>query len=441
MKELSSRPRSRHINLTSHHDPLASFSDHEDSGPVEMPADTRSRPGHQVRPHEVLEYISVGGNRSFEAQDTAHDWSMGHAVTWEDVEEAPLYHAHRYEPRQPRTVQIVATVAVCGLLGYSLYLDRPDVGAIRSWLTGRNVIELPAIDAPPPASRLGDEPGRVAAAPLDPVPVPEAEPAAPAAVAATGAAEETAPSSRLELVVGDAGVSIMSGRARKDDPLAREIKPQDPSPAPKRSPETSPLAKPSQETSPAVKPSQATSPAAKPSPAALTQALNAASLAPEAKGGTTDAAASPTRGDDAPVRRVLTRFQVAYNALDVEGTRQVWPTVDTTALGHVFQSLASQHLELTGCQVSMAGDRAQATCSGQARMVPKDQTITEALLRAGVEVLTSCEQGVCGTCITRVLEGIPDHRDLYFTPEEQAKNDQFTPCCSRSKSPLLVLDL
>ncbi len=46
-----------------------------------------------------------------------------------------------------------------------------------------------------------------------------------------------------------------------------------------------------------------------------------------------------------------------------------------------------------------------------------------------------------GTCVTRVLEGIPDHRDMYFTPQEQAANDQFTPCCSRARTPLLVLDL
>jgi vanillate O-demethylase ferredoxin subunit len=48
---------------------------------------------------------------------------------------------------------------------------------------------------------------------------------------------------------------------------------------------------------------------------------------------------------------------------------------------------------------------------------------------------------VCGTCLTRVLEGVPDHKDQYLTPEEQAANDQFTPCCSRARSALLVLDL
>jgi vanillate O-demethylase ferredoxin subunit len=79
--------------------------------------------------------------------------------------------------------------------------------------------------------------------------------------------------------------------------------------------------------------------------------------------------------------------------------------------------------------------------TGQVIAVAADQTVVKALAAAGVEVLTSCEQGVCGTCITRVLEGECDHRDMYFTDEEKAKNDQFTPCCSRAKSPVLVLDL
>ncbi|MEO8856228.1 MAG: PDR/VanB family oxidoreductase [Burkholderiaceae bacterium] len=79
--------------------------------------------------------------------------------------------------------------------------------------------------------------------------------------------------------------------------------------------------------------------------------------------------------------------------------------------------------------------------SGKIVTIPKDVTITDALADAGVYIPTSCEQGVCGTCMTRVLEGTPDHRDLFLMPDEQEKNDQFTPCCSRSKSPLLVLDL
>lgn len=79
--------------------------------------------------------------------------------------------------------------------------------------------------------------------------------------------------------------------------------------------------------------------------------------------------------------------------------------------------------------------------SGQVVRVPAEQTVVQALAAQGIEILTSCEQGVCGTCITRVLEGECDHRDMYFTDEEKAKHDQFTPCCSRAKGQLLVLDL
>ena len=73
--------------------------------------------------------------------------------------------------------------------------------------------------------------------------------------------------------------------------------------------------------------------------------------------------------------------------------------------------------------------------------VPAHRSVVQALADAGVVVATSCEQGVCGTCLTRVVDGVPAHRDQYLTPEEQAANDQFLPCCSRSQSARLVLDL
>ncbi|MDR7299409.1 vanillate O-demethylase ferredoxin subunit [Pelomonas aquatica] len=79
--------------------------------------------------------------------------------------------------------------------------------------------------------------------------------------------------------------------------------------------------------------------------------------------------------------------------------------------------------------------------SGRVIRVAAEQTAAQALIAAGVPLLTSCEQGVCGTCLTRVLAGEPEHRDLYLTPQEQAANDQFTPCCSRSRGQRLVLDL
>lgn len=73
--------------------------------------------------------------------------------------------------------------------------------------------------------------------------------------------------------------------------------------------------------------------------------------------------------------------------------------------------------------------------------VPANQRVIDVLAAHGVDVPVSCESGVCGTCLTRVLEGTPDHRDSYLTDSERQANDQFMPCCSRAHSPLLVLDL
>lgn len=73
--------------------------------------------------------------------------------------------------------------------------------------------------------------------------------------------------------------------------------------------------------------------------------------------------------------------------------------------------------------------------------VGAEETILEAVQRAGIRIPSSCREGTCGTCETVVLEGIPDHRDSFLTKEEQASNEVMTPCCSRSKTPVLVLDL
>jgi len=79
--------------------------------------------------------------------------------------------------------------------------------------------------------------------------------------------------------------------------------------------------------------------------------------------------------------------------------------------------------------------------SGMLVDVPADKTVVAALASAGVVIPTSCEQGVCGTCLTNVVEGLPDHRDQYLTPTEQTENRQFLPCVSRARCKLLVIDL
>jgi vanillate O-demethylase ferredoxin subunit len=79
--------------------------------------------------------------------------------------------------------------------------------------------------------------------------------------------------------------------------------------------------------------------------------------------------------------------------------------------------------------------------SGKTIQVALDVTALTALERAGAMVFSSCQEGICGTCVVPVLEGSPDHRDLYLTDEARARNDCFLPCCSRSLTPRLVVDL
>lgn len=79
--------------------------------------------------------------------------------------------------------------------------------------------------------------------------------------------------------------------------------------------------------------------------------------------------------------------------------------------------------------------------SGRVVAVPAGCSIIRALSDAGVFVPTSCEQGICGTCLTPVLSGTPDHRDQYLTDEERAAGQLILPCCSRARSARLVLEL
>jgi ferredoxin-NADP reductase len=90
-----------------------------------------------------------------------------------------------------------------------------------------------------------------------------------------------------------------------------------------------------------------------------------------------------------------------------------------------------------------AGDafEVEVASSGQLLTVRGGQSVLGALRAAGVDVLSSCEEGTCGTCETGVLDGTPDHRDTVLTAAEQAAGDIMMVCVSRSKSPRLVLDL
>lgn len=73
--------------------------------------------------------------------------------------------------------------------------------------------------------------------------------------------------------------------------------------------------------------------------------------------------------------------------------------------------------------------------------VEPGQTILEVLRQAGIEVASSCEQGICGACETRVLEGEIEHRDGILSPAERAAGKLMMICCSVGKGQRLVLDL
>jgi ferredoxin-NADP reductase len=73
--------------------------------------------------------------------------------------------------------------------------------------------------------------------------------------------------------------------------------------------------------------------------------------------------------------------------------------------------------------------------------VPPHLSVLEAVRAAGVDLLSSCRQGTCGTCETTVLAGRPDHRDSILADHERAAGDCMFPCVSRSCDDRLVLDL
>jgi len=79
--------------------------------------------------------------------------------------------------------------------------------------------------------------------------------------------------------------------------------------------------------------------------------------------------------------------------------------------------------------------------SGREYLIPPGETILDVLLEGGEDVLYSCEQGVCGACEVKVLEGEPVHGDTVFSKDEHARRCSMMICCSTSASARLLLDI
>ncbi len=91
--------------------------------------------------------------------------------------------------------------------------------------------------------------------------------------------------------------------------------------------------------------------------------------------------------------------------------------------------------------VRAEGFEVELTLSGKTVTVAPEQSILQAVTAAGVQVLSSCEEGTCGTCETAVLGGTVDHRDSLLTADEQAEGDTMMICVSRASCPRLTLEL
>jgi ferredoxin-NADP reductase len=108
---------------------------------------------------------------------------------------------------------------------------------------------------------------------------------------------------------------------------------------------------------------------------------------------------------------------------------------------------ANAHIErFSAKDVAVASDAKQTYTvelkrSGKVITVTPEKTLIAALREANVECNTSCEEGICGSCETRVLEGTPDHRDSVLSAGERAANKVMMVCVSGCKSDRLVLDL
>jgi vanillate O-demethylase ferredoxin subunit len=154
-----------------------------------------------------------------------------------------------------------------------------------------------------------------------------------------------------------------------------------------------------------------------------------------------------------------------HTGLDVEGTRaQIEclvseqptgahlyicgprPFMDMiTAFAEKTWTKGSLHLEHFTVDPSLhvTGDGFEVVLakSGRSVVVGPEETIIDALAAIGLPIETSCEQGICGTCVTRVISGELDHRDAFLTDEEKRSGAMMTPCVSRARGRRIVLDV
>lgn len=108
-----------------------------------------------------------------------------------------------------------------------------------------------------------------------------------------------------------------------------------------------------------------------------------------------------------------------------------------------FELFSRAGVEVDAAPAPIDGDSYELVLarSGHTLRLKPDTNILDTAVALGIEIENDCRDGICGSCVTRVLAGTVDHRDLILTRKEQAAMDQMMICCSRPASDRLELDL
>jgi ferredoxin-NADP reductase len=114
-----------------------------------------------------------------------------------------------------------------------------------------------------------------------------------------------------------------------------------------------------------------------------------------------------------------------------EAAAAAWPKTQV----HVEYFTAKEAASLEG------GFEVQCAKAGRTFTIPPGRTILHVLREGGIEVSSSCEEGICGACEVGVISGVPDHRDAILSQQERDENKTIFVCCSGAKTNKLVLDL
>lgn len=127
------------------------------------------------------------------------------------------------------------------------------------------------------------------------------------------------------------------------------------------------------------------------------------------------------------------------------GPSQFMAAVREIAAGRVPEEcLHWEHFSAPAASSAETGDAAFSVIlarSSRTLLVPAGQSITDVLFENAIPIETSCEAGICGVCRTRVLDGVPLHRDALLSAAERTRNDCLLPCVSRCAGGTLTLDL